>query len=228
MLKKIIRITLKTLGIIIGIFALYALAAWLIPYIPVNKKARLEGPDEVTIYIKSNGVHTDIVVPVKTAQFDWTKYIKYEHTDDKDSTMAYVGIGWGDKGFYLQTPQWSDLKFSTAFKAMFYLSTSAIHATFYPQINEDESCKAIQISYQQYEALNRFLVNSFDLDVGGNTIHIPSVNDGYGSTDAFYEARGKYSLFYSCNTWANNALKAAEQKACLWTVTDKGIFYQYK
>lgn len=228
MLKKIIRITLKTLGIIIGIFALYALAAWLIPYIPVNKKARLEGPDEVTIYIKSNGVHTDIVVPVKTAQFDWTKYIKYEHTDDKDSTMAYVGIGWGDKGFYLQTPQWSDLKFSTAFKAMFYLSTSAIHATFYPQINEDESCKAIQISYQQYEALNRFLVNSFDLDTGGNTIHIPSVNDGYGSTDAFYEARGKYSLFYSCNTWANNALKAAEQKACLWTVTDKGIFYQYK
>lgn len=228
MLKKIIRITLKTLGIIIGIFALYALAAWLIPYIPVNKKARLEGPDEVTIYIKSNGVHTDIVVPVKTAQFDWTNYIKYEHTDNKDSTMAYVGIGWGDKGFYLQTPQWSDLKFSTAFKAMFYLSTSAIHATFYPQINEDESCKAIQISYRQYEALNRFLVNSFDLDTGGNTIHIPSVNDGYGSTDAFYEARGKYSLFYSCNTWANNALKAAEQKACLWTVTDKGIFYQYK
>lgn len=228
MLKKIIRITLKTLGIIIGVLALYALAAWLIPYIPVNKKAQQEGPDEVTIYIKSNGVHTDIVVPVQTAQFDWTKYIKYEHTDDKDSTMAYVGIGWGDKGFYLQTPQWSDLKFSTAFKAMFYLSTSAIHATFYPQINEDENCKAIQISYQQYEALNRFLVNSFDLDAGGNTIHIPSVNDGYGSTDAFYEAKGRYSLFYSCNTWANNALKAAEQKACLWTVTDKGIFYQYK
>ncbi|MFD2918411.1 TIGR02117 family protein [Terrimonas rubra] len=228
MLKKIIRITLKTLGIIIGILALYALAAWLIPYIPVNKKARLEGPDEVTIYIKSNGVHTDIVVPVKTAQFDWTKYIKYEHTDDKDSTMAYVGIGWGDKGFYLQTPQWSDLKFSTAFKAMFYLSTSALHATFYPQINEGENCKAIQISYQQYEALNKFLVNSFDLDAGGNTVHIPSVNDGYGSTDAFYEAKGRYSLFYSCNTWANNALKAAEQKACLWTVTDKGIFYQYK
>lgn len=228
MIKKIIRITLKTVGVIITVLAVYALAAWLIPYIPVNKKAMQEGPDEVTIYIKSNGVHTDIVVPVKTAQMDWAKYIKYEHTDDKDTTMAYVGIGWGDKGFYLQTPEWSDLKFSTAFKAMFYLSTSAIHATFYRQISEDENCKAIQISYRQYEALNKFLVNSFDLDADGNTIHIPSVNDGYGSTDAFYEAKGKYSLFYSCNTWANNALKAASQKACLWTVTDKGIFYHYK
>ncbi len=228
MVKKILRITLKTISVIIAALALYALAAWLVPYIGVNKKAINQGPDEITIYIKTNGVHTDIVVPVKTPQMDWTKYIKYEHTDDKDTTLTYVGLGWGDKGFYLQTPEWSDLKFSTAFKAMFYLSTSAIHATFYPQIQEDENCKAIKISYQQYEQLNKFLTESFDVDANNNTIHIPSVNDGYGSTDAFYEAKGKYSLFYSCNTWANNALKAADQRACLWTVTDKGIFNQYK
>lgn len=228
MLKKVVRVILKTIGVIIGALALYALAAWLVPYIAVNKKAINEGPDEVTIYIKTNGVHTDIVVPVKTPQMDWTQYIKYEHTDDKDSTMPYVGLGWGDKGFYLQTPEWSDLKFSVAFKAMFYLSTSAIHATFYPSITEDKNCKAIKISYKQYEQLNTFLLNSFDRDENSNTIHIPSVDDGYGSTDAFYEAKGKYSLFYSCNTWANKALKAADQKACLWTVTDKGIFNHYK
>lgn len=228
MLKKIIRGTLKTIGVIIALLGLYALAAWLVPYIAVNKNAVQSGPDEVTVYIKTNGVHTDIVVPVKTLQMDWSKYIQYQHTDDKDTTMPYVGIGWGDKGFYLQTPEWSDLKFSTAFKAMFYLSTSAIHATFYADITEDETCKAIKISYAQYEALNKFLVSSFDLDGNGNPIHIPSVNDGYGSTDAFYEAKGKYSLFYSCNTWANNALKAAGQKACLWTVTDRGIFYHYR
>ena len=46
--------------------------------------------------------------------------------------------------------------------------------------------------------------------------------------DAFYDAKGKYSLFYTCNTWANCALKAANQKASLWTVYDKGIFCHYK
>ena len=50
----------------------------------------------------------------------------------------------------------------------------------------------------------------------------------YGQKDAFYEAKGSYSLFYTCNTWANNALKAANQKASLWTVYDKGIFCHYK
>jgi hypothetical protein len=50
----------------------------------------------------------------------------------------------------------------------------------------------------------------------------------YGKHAAFYEAKGSYNLFYTCNTWANQALKAANQKAALWTVLDKGIFYHYE
>ncbi|MFP3836064.1 DUF2459 domain-containing protein, partial [Chryseobacterium sp. SIMBA_028] len=46
--------------------------------------------------------------------------------------------------------------------------------------------------------------------------------------DAFYDAKGTYSFFYTCNTWANNALKAAGQKAALWTPSDFGIFQHYK
>ena len=49
----------------------------------------------------------------------------------------------------------------------------------------------------------------------------------YGKNDAFYEANGSYSLFHTCNTWANNGLKACGQKACFWTPFDSGIFYHY-
>jgi hypothetical protein len=44
----------------------------------------------------------------------------------------------------------------------------------------------------------------------------------------FYNAKGRYSLFYTCNTWANQALKSANQKAALWTIFDFGIFQHYK
>ena len=44
----------------------------------------------------------------------------------------------------------------------------------------------------------------------------------------FYEAKGSYSLFYTCNSWANQALKAANQKAALHTLTDTGIFRHYE
>ena len=40
---------------------------------------------------------------------------------------------------------------------------------------------------------------------------------GFGATDAFYEARGRYSPFFTCNTWSNLALKRAGLPCCVWT-----------
>lgn len=121
------------------------------------------------------------------------------------------------------------LKLSVALKAALHLSSSAIHATFYNSVDTtEEKCVALDISKEDYKKLSDYIKNSFDVDANGHSIHIPSSNDGYGDGDAFYEAKGSYSLFYTCNTWTNNALKAAHQKAALWTLLDKGIFYQYK
>jgi uncharacterized protein (TIGR02117 family) len=227
-IKRTLKITGYTFGTLIALLLLYAGMSWLLPHIAVNKDACQKGPDDITIYIKSNGVHTDIVVPVKNEFMDWNKVIKISDTDSKDTTFQYASMGWGDKGFYLETPQWSDLKASTAFKAMFHLGTSAMHITFYKTISTGELCKAIKISNAEYIKLVSFLKNSFTYDEQGNTINIITHNDGYGTDDAFYESPAVYDLFHTCNTWANNALKACDQRACLWTPLDKGIFYQYR
>lgn len=227
-LRKILLRTGKAVLVLLSLLILYALAVWLLPFIAVNKNAAVTGDEDISIFIKTNGVHTDIVVPVKNDRMDWSQFIKYEHTDAKDSTLQYVGIGWGDKGFYLETPEWKDLKFSVAFKAMFHLGSSAVHATFYNRMATSDHCKEIKISYAEYDKLVAYIKNTFETDAAGNSIHIVSVNDGYGATDAFYEANGSYDLFHTCNTWANSALKSCDQRACLWTALDKGIFYQYR
>ncbi|HMR84040.1 MAG TPA: TIGR02117 family protein [Niabella sp.] len=227
-MRKALKRTGKILLCIIGIFAVYVAAGLLIPRIAVNKNKDYQSPNDMTVYITTNGVHTDIVMPVKSEWMDWTRYIKYADTDLKDTSYAYVGIGWGDKGFYLQTPTWADLKFSVAFKAMTGLSSSAMHATFYKHMAEDSSTVALNISKEDYRDLAGYIVNSFDLDAHGNAILIPSVNDGYGNMDAFYEAKGSYHLFRTCNTWANSALKAAHQKAAIWTLLKDGIFRHYR
>lgn len=223
-----ILIPVKILLAIVAFLVIYALAVWLLPYIAVNKDAGKNGEGDISIYIKTNGVHTDIVMPVKNEVMDWTRFIKYEHTDAQDTTMQYVGVGWGDKGFYLQTPEWKDLKFSVAFKAMFHLGSSALHATFYKQITTGEDCKEIKITTAEYSKLVDYVEKSFKKDDSGNSIHIPSKDDGYGETDVFYEANGRYDFFNTCNTWANRALKACDQRACLWTALDSGIFYHYR
>lgn len=223
--KKGFRILLKIILGILGFFVVYIIFALTIPYIGVNSEDK-NPQEDVTIYIKSNGVHTDIVVPIKTVYKDWSEKVKYEHIASKDASMQFIGFGWGDKGFYLNTPEWSDLKFSTAFNAAFYLGTSAMHATFFKQLKENENCIKINISKEEYAKLIKYIEDSFQYDSQGNPILIHATT--YGQNDSFYEANRKYSLFYTCNTWANNALKAADQKAAIWTPTDTGIFCHYR
>lgn len=141
--------------------------------------------------------------------------------------MQYLAIGWGDKRFYLETPTWADLKFKTAFKATFGLGNAAIHATFYRKMIESKSCKKIPLAGVQYSRLIDFISNSLRKDELGHSIYIRT-NANYNDFDAFYEATGSFSLFRTCNSWANEALKISGQKCCLWTAFDKGIFSKYE
>mgnify|MGYP001592618524 CR=1 FL=1 len=76
-----------------------------------------------------------------------------------------------------------------------------------------------------YQKLVVFINESFETE-SGLPIKIET-NAVYGKNDIFYESKGSYSLFYTCNSWTNQALKSANQKAALHTLTDTGIFRHY-
>ena len=225
-MKKTLQIILKVIAAIVGLVIIYVILALTIPYIPVQKKATNDVAD-IPVYIYTNGVHTDIVMPIRTDQMDWSEKIPFQNTLSKSTDFNYVGIGWGDKGFYLDTPTWSQLKVSTAFYAAFWLGDSAMHTTFYKTMTEGDDCKKIMLTKAQYEELVQFVDSKFDKNAAGQNILIQT-DAVYSKDDAFYEAQGSYSFLYTCNTWTNNALKAAGQKAALWTPTDFGIFQHYK
>lgn len=225
MIKRSFKILLFTILGFAGFITLYLSIAFVLSRITVD--AELAQDKEIPIYILTNGIHTDIVVPAKNRFIDWTQLVSYRNTVSKDSNNNWLAMGWGDKGFYLQTPTWADLKFSVAFKAATGLSTTAIHATYYRNMKQSETCKKILISKSQYQRLIAYIKNSFQTDENSDLIWI-NTNAIYGSTDAFYEAYGSYSIFYTCNTWTNNALKACGQKACYCTAFDTPILLKYK
>lgn len=142
----------------------------------------------------------------------------------QDTSMRYLGFGWGDKEFYLETPTWADLKFKTAIQAVFGSGSAAIHTTFYPMVAAGPDCIKINLSKAQYLKLICYIDRSFLKDGAGNYIRIGV--PGYGYHDAFYDAKGRYSLFYTCNTWTNDGLKICRQRACLWTPFAQGVLYQ--
>lgn len=224
-MKKTFRFLGKMILALLIFVISYVFLAYVIPFIPVNTKDA-DPQEDVTVYIRTNGVHTDLVVPIHTEYKDWSEMVKFSDIKSQDTTMQFIGFGWGDKGFYLDTPEWSDLKFSTAFVAAFGLGSSAMHATFYKEIDESKDCVKLKISAQEYKKLIAYIEEKFKYDASGKPILIDATT--YGQNDSFYEAKGSYSFFYTCNTWANNGLKAMDQKAALWTPSDFGIFQHYK
>ena len=71
----------------------------------------------------------------------------------------YISIGWGDKGFYLDTPTWAELKLSTALIAGFGLGNAALHITYYDEIVEDDLTYKIKF-LKQYSLIIDTIKNS--------------------------------------------------------------------
>jgi uncharacterized protein (TIGR02117 family) len=223
-MRKFLKYIGYTFLTIILLLLVYLGCAWVFSRISVG--AEPNTARQVSIYLKTSPLHTDLILPVKTETRDWSQSMLYKYTRTGDSAFNYIAFGWGDKGFYLYTHTWANLKASTVFKAAFWLSTSAVHATYYNKVKESKSCVRLDLSTEQYQRLIKFIENSLQTTASGEPIAIAT--QPYGDHDAFYEAKGRYSLFHTCNTWANNALKACGQKACMWTPFAKGIQYQYQ
>ena len=168
--------------------------------------------------MSTNGIHLDIIIPLENVSFDLKNNLEY------NSAYKYLSFGWGDENFYLNTPTWSDLTFSTAFKALFLKSATLMHVTHYQ--NTKKKWKKVKIGKEQLYKLNKYIFNQFKTDDLGNKIIIP--NSGYNVNDNFYKANGSYSCFNTCNTWVNSAFKNVNLKARIWTPFDFSLINLYK
>lgn len=223
--KQSVKILLSIIITFIGLIVLYFIAARVLSGITVNKEQR--DTDDVTMYIHTNGMHTDYVFPIKSDYINWDDEIKFSHTKSQREDYKYLAIGWGDKGFFLDVEDWDSVKPGIAINAAFGLGTTAMHTTFLHHITLDESTRAISITKEQYQALIAYVKASFKRDSNGQIINIPT-DKVYGVNDSFYEGEGNYSFLYTCNTWANTGLKSAKMRACLWTPFQEGIFRKYE
>lgn len=224
-IKKILKYILFVIFGIVAIIAIYLISERILSRTTVEEIPQKE-PKNIQVYLLSNGVHTDIVLPVLTEWKDWSLSFPYENTMGKRTGFDYVAIGWGDKGFYLDTPEWKDLKASTAIKAAIGNGSTALHVTYYRKIEEGELAKKILITENQYKKIIQYIDNSLQKRDKNLPILIQTTAQ-YGPNDAFYEAKGSYSIFSTCNTWTNDVLKFSGMKASKWVAFDKGLLYQY-
>lgn len=220
MIKIIFRYLLRILSGIAILILTWLFAAFLLPYFRTSPEIVKEKKIH-TIFIRSNGVHTDFVMPVKSDFINWNELLPYSDFKNADETFEYISFGWGDKGFYINTPTWADLKFSTAFNAAFGLGGTAMHVTYNrAEPKENEKCKKLQISDRQYKLLINYIKGSFQKK---DSKFILIDHAGYYDNDRFYEAHGTYNFIKTCNVWTGRGLKTIGEKTGIWTPLAKSI-----
>jgi len=69
----------------------------------------------------------------------------------------------------------------------------------------------------QYARLPDEIDGDFRRDDGDLPIPVPAA--GFTDTGRFFEARGRFQIFRTCNTWMSRTLRAAGLRFGIWTPT---------
>jgi uncharacterized protein (TIGR02117 family) len=207
---------------ILAVPILYLLAALAGSLIPVNRDWR--EPDEgITIYIANNGVHADLVLPVKAQGLDWAPLVPKSHFAQAPADAKWVAFGAGERRVYLETPTWGDISPATLWAA-----TTGGERVMHVEWTRDPawSARAVRVTPEQYRRLWAAIRAGFTLDPNGKPIRID--HPGYGPRDAFYEGYGRANAIDTCNQWAASRLRLAGVKAPLWSPFVQGLVWRYR
>jgi uncharacterized protein (TIGR02117 family) len=222
--RRLSRIALRAAGALLALPILYFLAALILGAVPANPGWH-EAREGVRIFVRTNGVHTWILVPKVTPEMDWRPLVPGEHLKDpRWGAGDYVALGYGNRTFYLETPTWGDLTMRNAFLAAFGRGRSLMHADHDDHPQPTDYQRPITLSHEEYRRLVAFARGSFQYDAQGHTM--PLLGRGYGGSDMFYEAVGPYSAVYTCNNWTGRALREAGVKVGVWTPLSQSIMWR--
>lgn len=222
MLRTVLKYSARGGLVILALPLAYIVLAFILSVIPVNQDAE-QPATGIDVFIRSNGVHAEFVLPIATEAVNWRAHFPTSHFRNVGPPMTHIAFGWGDRGFYLETPTWADLRFDTAFKALFLKSSSAMHVTYLSNPAAGEQYAHLLLSPAQYQLLVEYVWASFQKDASNTVIVIP--NTGYGTNDAFYEATRSYSLWNTCNAWTGEGLRHIGVKTGVWTPFAESVFF---
>ncbi|HWT30167.1 MAG TPA: TIGR02117 family protein [Propylenella sp.] len=222
--RRAARILVRVVGGLVAVPLAYLLAALVLGAVPANVAWR-EADRGVTIFVRTNGVHTWIMMPKVNALMDWSRYAPADHLrDPRYGAGDHVAIGYGNREFYLNTPTWGDLSLHTAVSALAGSGTTLLHVEHEHEPRPSEWQRPIVLTPAQYRRLADYISARFRLGADGRSI--PLRGRGYRDWDMFYEANGGYSLILTCNEWTGRALRAAGIRTGLWTPLEQSIMWR--
>ncbi|HMI40226.1 MAG TPA: TIGR02117 family protein [Sphingomicrobium sp.] len=207
---------------LLAVPALYLIAAFIGSLISVNRNWS-EAEQGTTIYLVSNGIHADLILPAKTQGLDWRPLLPLSDFAAPDTSAQWVAFGAGERRVYLDTPRWRDIKPRTIWAAL----TGGERVMHVEWVSDPGiEARAIRLRPEEYRRLWAAIRAGFLLDRQGRPQRID--HPGYGPQDAFYLGVGKTSAIKTCNSWVGERLRLAGIKTGAWSPFAQGLLWRYR
>jgi uncharacterized protein (TIGR02117 family) len=176
------------------------------------------GEAAITVHVVRHGWHSGLVM--------WRDQIPSgawpEH--DRFPAARFLEVEWGDRAFY-QSP---DAGSALALEASFASGGSVLHVTGLDrppaELVAHVEITTVELSAGGAAALARFVSRAYARDTSGAPIDLgPGLYPG----SRFYASTGRYSLFYTCNSWIAEALRAGGCPITpAWALTGGNLAFQ--
>ncbi len=198
--------------------AIYFLAGWIGSSIPRNPQWR-EADRGVTILVETNGVHTGVIMPAVTAHKDWRDTFPALAAEPAD-TVSHIAVGWGEREVFLDVATWSDLRLVTALRILSIGGESLIRTSHYLRPAPGPYHRPVRLSAKQYRRLVASIEASLAPVAPGRE---RTILRGTYAPDAYYRARGRYTIIRTSNSWTGDVLADAGVEMGWWTPFSGGV-----
>ncbi|CAN7194370.1 TIGR02117 family protein [Bosea sp. LjRoot237] len=180
------------------------------------------GERNVTIYVASNGFHSDIVLPTVSAGRDWRPLLAASPLTEPYRDAPWIAFGWGAETAYTELGTLADLSLGLILKATAF-DRSVVHVQPVAAVRTGTDLRSFTISEAGYRALVGHVEASLQLDETDGPVILSGVSHGNG--DAFLRGCDRFWLLRSCNVWTGEGLRKAGLPIGLWTPLAQSLMW---
>ena len=209
---------LRAITAIICLPLVYFAAGFVGAVIP-GKHADLAPGTDVLIGLARAPIHYDFLLPLSPelrARYDFAASAGVPiHAPQAE----WLLVGWGSEAFYTSAGSYADMQPGAVITAITG-DKAVLHLDVAGDVSRVDGIAYFTLSDSQYQALLASLEANFQRDQTGAPL---ALDAHFNDHDAFFAAKGDFSLLHPCNAWLGETLRAAGVPFGIWTPTPQAV-----
>lgn len=179
-----------------------------VPGAPTERIGLLRGP-----------IHYDFLLPLTPALRQTFGFATDDGLPVQDPAAQWLIVGWGAQAFYTTTGSYGDLNAGAVWKALTG-DDAVLRLDLAGAINPSMPIAGVHWIDLPPAALDR-LAAAIAAEVTPGPQVLPGLS--LGPSDIFYRAKGRFTLWRTCNVWLGEMITAAGLPFGRWTPTPQAV-----